>query len=168
MKTKLKQYFSIMLMLAAVLTLPIAVTSCGDDDKDEPKHSDISDSSSSSDSSYDDPEPSYPDYPDTPGDNDDVQKLLGTWIGHDSGETYTISFYSSGRAVEEWTDGDEMERTTGTYKYSKGQITEWEMEDGSILVNVINEAPWTVTFKSSTKMVLKSVYGSSSMTFTKK
>lgn len=106
--------------------------------------------------------------PDNPGNDDDDQKLLGSWVGHDYDETYTITFYSSGRAVEEWTDGDETVRTAGTYKYSKGQITEWDMEDGSILANVINDVPWNVTFESSTKMVLKSVYSSERMTFNKK
>lgn len=101
------------------------------------------------------------------GSGDDAGKLLGTWKGKDGSETYTITFYSSGKAIEEWSDGYDSERLVGTYKYSDGTITEWNFEDGSILMNVLNECPWKVTFKSATSMTLKSVYSTGSMTFTK-
>lgn len=100
--------------------------------------------------------------------DDDVQKLLGSWVGVDYDETYTITFYSSGKAKEEWSDGHDSRTAFGTYKYSNGQITEWAIEDGSILLNVINECPWNVTFNSKNTMTLKSVYARKGMTFTKK
>ncbi len=98
---------------------------------------------------------------------DDSKKLIGTWVGKDYDETYTITFYSSGNGKEIWTDGYDTETMTGKYKYSNGKITSWlEDGDGSILINVLGDCPWTVTFNSETSMTLVSKL--SKMTFTKK
>lgn len=109
------------------------------------------------------------------GDNneqeDDAKKLIGTWVGYDgtpgleSTDKYTLSFYSSGKAKEvcSWSDGSES--MSGTYKYSDGKITEWEMEEGSILVNTLGECPWIVTFITSTEITIGDEYYS--ITFTK-
>lgn len=97
--------------------------------------------------------------------NVDAEKLIGTWVGYDGDEKYTITFYSSGSVKEVWTDGDDTETMNGTYKYSNGKITSWNV-DGSILENVIGECPWPVNFNSATSMTLGSGYNK--MTFTKK
>lgn len=109
------------------------------------------------------------------GDNneqeDDAKKLIGTWVGYDgtpgleSTDKYTLSFYSSGKAKEVYSWDNSTESMSGTYKYSDGKITEWEMEEGSILMNTLGECPWIVTFVTSTKITIGDKYYS--ITFTK-
>ena len=109
------------------------------------------------------------------GDNneqeDDAKKLIGTWVGYDgtpgleSTDKYTLSFYSSGKAKEVYSWNNSTESMSGTYKYSDGKITEWEMEEGSILMNTLGECPWIVTFVTSTKITIGDKYYS--ITFTK-
>lgn len=114
------------------------------------------------------------------GDNneqeDDTKKLIGTWVGYDGTPgldwttKFTITFYSSGKATEVWTYSGESESTSGTYKYSNGEITEWKMEDGcSVLTNTLgdpSDSPWTVTFITPTKITIGNKHYS--ITFTKK
>lgn len=97
--------------------------------------------------------------------NDDAKKLYGTWVGKDYDDTYTLTFYASGKVTETWSDGYDSETTTGTYAYSNGRITKWDFKDGSFLANTI-EIPGPVTFNSSTSMTIGS--GLNKMTFTKK
>lgn len=105
------------------------------------------------------------------GDNneqeDDAKKLIGTWVGYDgtpgyeSTDKYTLTFYSSGKATEVCSYSGGSESTSGTYKYSNGKITEWEMEDGSALANTLgdpSDSPWTVTFITSTEITIGDKY----------
>lgn len=98
--------------------------------------------------------------------NNDASKLYGTWVGKDYDETYTITFYSDGKAKEVWTDGYDSETMNGTYEFSDGKITSWNMSNGSILANVLGDCPWPVTFNSANSITLGS--GVNKMTFTKK
>lgn len=98
------------------------------------------------------------------GDNneqdDEAKKLIGTWVGYDgtpgreSTDKYTLTFYSSGKATEVCSYSGGSESMSGTYEYSNGKITEWEMEDGSILMNTLGECPWIVTFITSTEITI--------------
>lgn len=99
------------------------------------------------------------------GDDEEEDKLFGTWKGKEDEWTIKLTFYPSGKAVEEWSDGYYSDVTTGTYTYSNGKITKWDMEDGSSLCNTIGDCPWPVVFSSSTSMTLGSGY--SKITFTK-
>lgn len=114
------------------------------------------------------------------GDNDDqdddAKKLIGTWVGYngtpglDYTIKYTLTFYSSGKATEEYSSVSYGSGSmSGTYKYSDGKITEWDMKEGSVLANEWREPsddyPWTVTFISSKEM--KIGYKSYSIKFTK-
>ena len=105
---------------------------------------------------------------------DDAQKLIGTWVGYDGTpgldwtDKYTITFYSSGKATEVCSYSGGSDSTSGTYKYSNGEITEWEMEDGSALANTLgnpSDSPWTVTFITPTEITIGDKYYS--ITFTK-
>lgn len=96
----------------------------------------------------------------------DAQKLIGTWVGMDFSDTFTITFYSSGKASETWTDGYDTETSSGTYTFANGRITEWNMNEGSILSNTLGDCPWPVTFNSLTSITLGSGYNK--ITFTKK
>lgn len=105
---------------------------------------------------------------------DDAKKLIGTWIGYDGTpgldwtDKYTITFYSSGKATEVCSYSGGSESTSGTYKYSNGKITEWEMEDGSALANTLgdpSDSPWIVTFITSTEIAIGDKYYS--ITFNK-
>lgn len=98
-------------------------------------------------------------------DEKEEDKLFGTWKGKDDDWTIKLTFYPSGKAVEEWSDGYYSDVTTGTYTYSNGKITKWDMEDGSSLCNTIGDCPWPVVFTSSTQMTLGSGYNK--ITFTK-
>lgn len=85
---------------------------------------------------------------------DDKTKLVGSWKYEDYGDEYILTFYNSGRAEEEvWIDGDYLYTETGTYEYSNGRITEWNIE-GSSFYQGFDELPWIVTFNSSTSMTL--------------
>lgn len=101
----------------------------------------------------------------------EAKKLIGTWIGYDGTpglewtDKYTLTFYSSGKATEVCSYSGGSETMTGTYKYSNGEITEWEMEDGSILMGTLGECPWTVTFITSTEITIGNK--SYKITFTK-
>ena len=102
----------------------------------------------------------------TPGgdpEDNGASMLIGTWVGNDYGEIYTLTFSSSGRVKEVWSDGYDEESTTGTYTYSNGNITSWP--DSSILANALGDCPWPVVFNSSTSMTLGS--GWNKITFTK-
>lgn len=96
----------------------------------------------------------------------DDNQLLGTWVGKDYDDTFTISFFSNGTAKEIWTDGEDKETISGTYSYSNGKITKWLEGKGSILANTLGDCPWSVILESHTKMTLSSKY--STITFTKK
>lgn len=98
--------------------------------------------------------------------NSDENQLIGTWVGKDYDETYTITLYSTGKAKEVWTDGYNTETLNGTYAYSNGKITSWNMSGGSVLANVLGDCPWTVTFNSANSFTLSSGYNK--MKFTKK
>ena len=115
------------------------------------------------------------DEPNDPEESDDAAKLIGTWVGYDGTpglewtDKYTITFYSSGKAKEVCSfGGGGTESSSGTYKYSNGKITEWEMEDGSVLVNALgdpSDSPWSVTFITPTEITIGDKY--SSITFNK-
>ena len=98
---------------------------------------------------------------------DDAKNLIGTWVGYDGTpgldwtDKYTITFYSSGKAKEVWSCGDDYDSMSGTYKYSNGKITEWEMEEGSILANTLGDPsdfPWIVTFITPTEIQIGDEY----------
>ena len=103
--------------------------------------------------------------------DEEAKKLIGTWVGYDgtpgyeSTDKYTLTFYSSGKATEVCSYSGGSETMTGTYKYSNGKITEWEMEDGSILMGTLGECPWIVTFITSTEITIGK--NNFSITFTK-
>ena len=105
---------------------------------------------------------------------DDAKKLIGTWVGYDgtpgldTTDKYTITFYSSGKATEVYSYSDGSQSMSGTYKYSNGKITEWEMVKGSVLANTLgdpSDSPWIVTFITSTEITIGDKYYS--ITFTK-
>lgn len=106
--------------------------------------------------------------------DDEAKKLIGTWVGYDgtpgleSTDKYTITLYSSGKATEVCSYSGGVESTSGTYKYSNGEITEWEMEDCSALANTLgdpSDSSWTVTFITPTEITIGDKYYS--ITFTR-
>lgn len=97
--------------------------------------------------------------------DDETKRLIGTWVGYDSTDKYTLTFHSSNKATEKLTYSEGTFSMSGRYKYSDGKITEWNMEGGSVLINTLGECPWTVTFISSTKITIGD--DSYSITFTK-
>lgn len=136
----MRRIISLLLLIATIVVMPTMLTSCGDDEPDTPATP-------------------------NPGDHD-ASKLYGTWVGKDYDETYTITFYSDGKAKEVWTDGYDSETLNGTYVFSNGKITSWNMSNGSILANVLGDCPWPVTFNSANSITLGSGYNK--MTLTKK
>ncbi len=106
--------------------------------------------------------------------DDEAEKLIGTWVGYDGTpgldwtDKYTITFYSSGKATEVCSYSGGSQSMSGTYKYSNGKITEWEMEDGSALANTLgdpSDSPWIVTFITPTEITIGDKYYS--ITFTR-
>ena len=103
--------------------------------------------------------------------NDETKKLIGTWVGYDgtpgleSTDKYTLTFHSSSKATEVCSHSNGVLSMSGRYKYSNGIITEWNMEDGSILMQTLGDCPWIVTFISPTKITIG--YDNFNITFTK-
>ncbi len=107
-----------------------------------------------------------PDEPDYPQDDVKENNLVGVWVTDpDYDKTIRLTFYPSGRAVEEWSDGYYSDITNGFYTYSNGKITKWDMRDGSILYNTFGDCPWDVDFIHYTKIALGS--GNSKIIFYK-
>ena len=103
--------------------------------------------------------------------NDETKKLIGTWVGYDgtpgleSTDKYTLTFHSSSKATEVCSHSNGVLSMSGRYKYSNGIITEWNMEDGSILMQTLGDCPWIVTFISPTKITIG--YDNFNIIFTK-
>ena len=126
----MKKFISYLLLFAAMVVTPSFFTSCSEDESV----------------------------------NEESNELVGTWIGYDgtpglaSTDKYTLTFYGSGKATEtvEY-DGGSMSMS-GTYKYSNGKITEWEMEDGSVLMGALGNCPWPVSFITSAEIKIGDWY----------